>query len=229
MSSSGTYSWSISNGVSVLAAFERIQVRLPEIRQEHLFSARNEINLLLAEWGNKQVNLWKVELISVALVNGTATYDIPARVVMILDAYVSTNEGAVNQNDTYITPISRTDYASYSQKMTAGIPTIYWFDRLISPTLTTYPVINTDGYYLNYYAVSQMEDANLPSGETPDIPYLWTDAFVAGLAYRLARIYKPEIEAVRKADAMESWMVAATQGTENVPVKIAPGIGRYYP
>lgn len=229
MSSSGTYSWSISNGVSVLAAFERIQVRLPEIRQEHLFSARNEINLLLAQWSNLSPNLWTVELISVPLVNGTATYDVPDRVVMILDAYVSTNEGAVNQNDTYITPVSRTDYASYSQKMTAGIPTIYWFDRLISPTLTTYPVINQDSYYLNYYACTQMQDANLPSGETPNIPYRWTDALVAGLAYRLARIYKPEIEAVRKMDAKEAWDLAAAQDTEFVVTKIAPGIGRYYP
>ena len=38
MTSSGTYAFSPSNGEIVLAAFERIQVRVPDIRQEHMAS-----------------------------------------------------------------------------------------------------------------------------------------------------------------------------------------------
>ena len=53
-------------------------------------------------------------------------------------------------------------------------------------------------------------------------------AMVAGLSHRLARIYAPELEAQRKADAKEAWDIAAEQNVENVPVKISPAIGRYF-
>jgi len=228
MTSSGTYDFSLSNGEAVLAAYERIRIRTPSIRQEHMLTARRELNLLLAEFSNKQVNLWKVELISVTLVDGTATYSVPSRVVMMLDAYIRLNDGETGQTDRYITPISRTDYATYAAKLTEGIPTVYWFDRQISPEFTTYPVINDSGYLFNYYACSQVQDAYLTGGQTPDIPYRWTDALVAGLAYRLSRSYAPDLEQIRKADAQEAWNIAAAQDTENVSLRLVPSIGRYY-
>lgn len=228
MTSSGTYNFSLSNGEAVLSAFDRVRIRLPSIRQPHMLTARRELNLLLAEWSNKQVNLWKVELISVTLVDGTATYDVPARVVMMLDAYIRQNDGEDGQTDRYITPISRTDYATYAAKLTPGIPTVFWFDRQISPEFTTYPVINDSGYLFNYYACTQTEDAALTGGQTPDIPYRWIDALVAGLAHRLSRSYAPDLEQVRKQDAQEAWNIAAAQDTENVPMRLSLGIGRYY-
>lgn len=228
MTSSGTYNFSLSNGEAVLAAFERIQIRAPSIRQEHMLTARREINLLFSEWSNNQVNLWQVELISVTLVDGTASYDVPDRVVMILDAYLRQNSGESDQTDRYITPISRTDYASYAAKLTEGIPTVYWFDRTLSPTFTIYPVINDSGYLFNYYAAVQIEDAALTSGQTPDLPYLWLDALVAGLSHRLARIYAPQLEAQRKIDAQAAWTIASNQNVENVPFQVSPNLGDYY-
>jgi hypothetical protein len=73
-----------------------------------------------------------------------------------------------------------------------------------------------------------MQDANLAGGETPDIPYLFLDAFIAGLAHRLSRSYAPDLEDKRKADAKEAWMVMAEQNTENVPLSLAPTIKTYY-
>lgn len=229
MTSSGTYAFSLSNGEAVLAAYERCQIRLPSIRQEHMLTARRELNFLLSEFSNKQVNLWEVTLRSASLSQGTATYSINANTVMLLDVYISLNQGASNQTDRYITPLSRTDYASIANKSSQGFPTSYWFDRTINPTITFWPVPDSGGpYTLNYYCCTQIQDANLPGGETPDIPYRWTDALVSGLAYRLCRVYKPELEAIRKTDAMEAWTVAATQDTENAPVAITPSVSSYY-
>lgn len=229
MTSSGTYSYSLSNGEGVLAAYERVKIRLPSIRQEHMLTARREANLLFVEMSNRQVNLWKVEQLSITLVDGTATYSVPGRVVMILDGYRTLNDGDTDQTDSYMLPISRTDYASYAAKFTSGPPTVYWFDRLISPEVTFYPVPDGNGpYVFNYYACTQMQDVNLGSGETPDIPYRWLDVLVAGLAYRFARIYAPELETIRKQDYADAWGIAGTQDTENVPVVIAPSIGAYY-
>ncbi len=229
MTSSGTYDYSLSNANAVIAAFERVRVRAPELRQEHMATARREMNLLFAEWSNKQVNLWKVEKISVTMVSGTAQYSVPSRVVMILDAYIRTNPDTVYETDLYITPISRTEYASLANKITPGRPTVYWFNRLISPVINMWPVPDSSGpYQLDYYACVQMQDAGLPGGQTPDIPYLWYDALVAGLSHRLSRVYAPDLEDKRKIDAKEAWDIAAEQNVENVPVFIAPSLSGYY-
>ncbi len=229
MTSSGTFAFSPSNGELVLAAFERIQVRAPEIRQEHMFSARRELNFLFAAWSNKQPNLWEVLRTQTVLTAGTATYTISPQTVMILDASIVLNIGTPSESRRYITPISRTEYISYANQQTPGPPTVYWFDRLISPTITFYPVPDNAGpYTFDYFTCTQLQDANIAGGETPNTPYRWLDALVAGLAHRLARIYAPPLEQIRKADADDAWAVAATQDTENVPFMLAPGLSAYY-
>ena len=229
MSSSGTYNFSLTTGESVITAFRRVQVFAPSFRQDHMVAAREEMNLLFVEWSNKQVNLFKVTLTSVPLVSGTAVYSVPANVIMVLDAYITRNAGTTQASDIYITPLSRTEYASISNKQVPGMPTQFWLDRLISPTITMFSVPDANGpYVLNYYSCIQMQDLNLAGGETPDIPYRWLDAFVAGLAHRLSRGYAPKLEALREKDAKEAWSVAATQDTENVGLSIAPSIRRYF-
>lgn len=229
MTSSGLYNFSLSNGEATLAALERVQIRHPEIRQEHMLTARREINLLLSEWSNRQVNLWEVVPLTVSLVQGTATYSIPSKVVMILDAYRSLNNGTPQQIDAFMYPISRSIYATIANKFDQGPPTTFWFDRLINPTVTMWPVPDGGGpYTFACYAVTQMQDAGIPGGETPDIPYRWLDALVAGMAYRMARVYRTDMEAQRKADYMDAWGIAASQDTENVPFTITPAISTYY-
>ena len=230
MTSSGTYSFSLSYGEAVLAAFARTRNRLPELRQEHFVNARRELNLLLSAWSNKQVNLWKVDLISQALTQGTATYNVDPSVVMILDAYRTVNNGTAQQVDNYMSPISRTTYATYANKFTQGPPTTYWFDRLISPTVTLWPVPDGAGpYTMNYYAVRQVQDASIASGETPDVPYRWLDALVADLAYRLGLIYaEATMLPLLKGQAALAWADAAEQDTESVNMKINAQLGTYY-
>lgn len=231
MSSSGTYTFAntASNGSIVLAAFERCQIRAPSLRQEHMLSAQREFNYLLSTLSNLQPNLWTVTLVSETLTESDPTYDVDAKVVMILDAYISLNYGESDQTDRYISPMSRTDYAAMAQKQTEGPPTSYWFDRTIEPTITLWPVPDGNGpYTLNYYACTQMQDANLAGSETPDVPYRWIDALVAGLAHRMSRIYAPSVEAMRKADAKEAWDIAATQDTEAVNISIGPSLQAYY-
>lgn len=190
------------------------------------------MNYLFSEWSNKQVNLFKVPSTptAVSMVNGVASYSIPNNVVMVLDAYISLNFGTPNQTDLYITPVSRTEYASYANKQTPGRPTSFWLSRTPPAQLIyMWPVPDANGpYTLNYYACLQMQDANLAGGETPDIPYRWLDAFVAGLSHRFARIYKPELEDKREKDAIKAWTTAAEQDVENVALSVAPTLRTYY-
>jgi hypothetical protein len=188
------------------------------------------MNMMLSMWANRGVNLWKVDLVTVPLVEGHATYTVQPRTIMVLDAYVSTEDGGGNMTDRIISPISRSEWATYPNKTMQGFPTVFWFDRLIDPTITIWPVPDGSGspVSLSYYRVTQIEDASLPGGETLDIPYRWLDAFASGLGYYLARLWAPERKADMKVDAEEAYLIAAAQDVENTQFYISPMIGGYF-
>lgn len=228
MTSSGTYTFDPAVSDVVLNAYGRIQIRNPAITAQHLQDAAMEGQLMLVEWSNKQPLLWKSELISHAATQGTATYTLPIRVVMILLAYVSTGSGT-SQVDRVLGPLSTTEYAAIPNKNNQAPPTAFWFDRQITPQIVLWQVPDGGGPYTLYMrCVSRVQDVAITGGQTLDAPYRFLDAFAAGLAHRLARIHKPELEDKRKMDAMEAWQIAATQDVENVQMSISPLLGSYY-
>ena len=102
--------------------------------------------------------------------------------------------------------------------LSAYAATLAWSERSISPTVTFWPVPDSNGpYTFDYFSVTQIQDANLAGGETPDLPYRWLDALVAGLSHRLARIYAPALEDKRKVDALRSLDWAAFAYCYNGP------------
>lgn len=227
MATSGTYTFNPSVGDLALNAFARIQVHPTALTQEHMVNLRMEANFLQAEWSNKGVSLWTVDLVSQALTASDPTYDVDDSTIMILDAYISYGSPAT---DRFITPLSRTDYASIAVKTQEGFPTTYWFDRTLSPTITLWQVPDDNGpYTLKYYRYRQIQDTGYSTtAQDVEVPYLFLDAWVACLAHRMARIYAPALEPIRKADAVEAWKIAANQNVENVPLYISPMIGQYY-
>jgi hypothetical protein len=231
---SGTYNFNPSVGNLIISAFSRIQVRRTEITQTHLQDAVVELNLLQQEVNNTGPNLWTVDLQSIPLVQGIAVYSVPSDTIQVLDIYITYGSPST---DRLMFALSRTEYASLSNKQSQGFPSQYWFDRLISPTLTFYLVPDGNGpYTANYYRFRQIQDSMIGGGNQMDSPQRFLDAFVAGLAYRLCRIYPPnlpgvtpiEFEALRKKDWDDAWMKAAKQDTEDVPQYIIPGISSYF-
>ena len=65
MATSGTYTFNPSLGEIVLYAYNLCEVRNTAIAQEHMEAARMSTNLLLANWANRGVNLWAVDLVTV--------------------------------------------------------------------------------------------------------------------------------------------------------------------
>ena len=229
MTTSGTYSFNPSLGEIVLYSYNVAGLRNTSLTQEHMESARRATNMMLSSWSNQGVNLWKVELITTNLVQGQTTYPVDQNIVMVLDAYVETVNSSSQPIDRIILPVSRTEYASYPNKQQQGYTTVYWFDRLISPTITLWPVPDgTSAQYLKYYAVTQVQDADFASGQTVDIPYRWLEAFADGLAYRLSKIWKPEIAVALKAVADDSYRIASQQDIEQAQQYISPQIAGYY-
>ncbi len=229
MTSSGTYAFNPSLGELVLYAFNLIGVRNTSLTEEHMIGARMAANLLLADWSNETPNLWKVDQVVVPLVAGQATYAVDVKTVMILDAYMTIDDGVSPAIDRIILPISRSEYATYPNKTQQGFTTVFWFDRLISPTVTLWPVPDgSSAQYLKYYRVTQMEDADFTSGQTVDIPYRWLKAFSDGMAVELGRSWAPATVAGNKSFADASYQRAYTQDTENTPFYVSPMLSGYY-
>lgn len=226
MASTGTYAFGPSTADLTLNAFARIQIRRPELTTQHLTDAAMEANLLQVEYSNKQPNLWRSELYTQVLTASDGNYVLPARMIAIIAAYISTDNGDSTTTDRIIGPMSAYEYAAISTKSTEGPPTSFWMNRQIAPEINLWPVPDdAETYTLKLRILSQIQDAALPSGSTPDTPYRFFDAFTASLSHRLARIYKPELEMARKADAKEAWGIAANQDTEAVPLYIVPNLG----
>lgn len=230
MATSGTYTFNPSLGDVVLNAYALAQVKRTALVAQHMADARMQSNLLLSEWSNRQVNLWTVEEIEIPLLEGTATYDIDSKVIMVLDGFIRIEGDADNAvQDRVVMPISRTDYSSYPNKELEGFPTVFWFNRLIDPTITLWTVPDQDDYYtLHLYVCRQVQDAEMTNGLNLEIPYRWLDAFTTGLAWRLSLIHNPDISDRLEKLMNRAWEIASGQDVENVPLNIMPMTSNYY-
>ena len=238
MATSDTYNFNPGLGEIVIYSYNLIGIRGTALLQEHMEAARMASNMLLSRFSNQGVNLWAVDLVTTALTTGVATYPVDGNTVMILDAYVQNDDSGANI-DRIILSVSRTEYASYPNKEQQGYPTVYWFDRLISPSrstgsagpsVTLWPVPNTDNgpQSLKYYRVRQIQDSALSNGQTVEIPYLWLEAFAYGLALRLAQIWNPAAVAMIKPMADEAYQIAASQNIEQAATYISPMVSGYF-
>lgn len=115
MTSSNTTSFNPSNADLTLTAFRRVGVRSSAITNEHMVSARMAINLVQAAWSNMGVNLWRVDLQTVPLVQSVATYGVPSDTVMVLDAYIRIFAlgSPVNESPAFTTTTSSSSVTVY--------------------------------------------------------------------------------------------------------------------
>lgn len=227
LNTSGTYNFAPSMGETVLFAYGACGVRRPALTQAHFEDARLATNMLLGRWSSVGVNLWQVDLQTVPLVQGQPTYQVPSNTVVLLDAYYSIISGST-QTDRTMLPVSRTEYASYPNKQQQGAPTVFWFDRLLSPTVTLWPVPNGSQSSFSYYRLRQTQDANFQNAQNVEIPWYFLEAYALGLAYRLALIYAPDRVPALKPLADEAWGIASTQNVETANVYISPVVSGYW-
>ena len=112
MATSGTTAFNPSIDEIIEEAYERTNVRGTRTGYQ-LRSARRSLNILLSEWGNRGINLWKVKLGSVPLVEGQAEYNYtadttnyPTDISDILEIYVRNNSTTTAPVDTALSKIS---------------------------------------------------------------------------------------------------------------------------
>jgi hypothetical protein len=227
INTSNTYSFAPSMGETVLYSYGLCGIRNTALTQQHFETARMATNMVLGRWSSDGVNLWQVDLQTIQLNQGQATYSVPSNTIVILDAYYTINTGTT-EIDRIMMPISRTEYASYSDKQQQGAPTVFWMDRLLAPTVTLYRTPNGQQAFMKYYRLRQTQDANLANGQNIEIPYYFLDAFAFALAYRLALSWAPTQAPMLKPLADEAWAIASKQNVESAAFYISPMVQGYY-
>lgn len=223
----GTFDFSPSMGESVLYSYGLAGVRRTALTQQHFADARMATNTMLLMWSARGVNLWQVDLQEICLIEGVSEYEVPSNTIVMLDAYITLNNGA-GAIDRLILPISRTEYASYANKQSQGFPTTFWFDRLLQPKVTLWPVPDGQQSVFKYYRLRQNQDASMKDGSSIEIPAYFWEAFCLGLAWRLALIWTPDRAPMLKPLADEAYGFAVDQNVETAQFYVTPQVGGYY-
>lgn len=224
---SRTYNFAPSVADVVVTAYGRCGIRRSALTPEHLHDAAMEANLLQSEWSNNQVNLWTVDLQSIQLVPGKATYDVDPTTIMILGTYIHFPADPPGR-DRIITSVDRDTYAAFPDKTTPGNPTQYWFDQQILPRITMWqPPDDSETRVLKFYRARQIQDAVLPDGIEPEVPYRFLDAYVGGLSWRLAVHYVPSLAGALKQLAQQSFDTAKNRDVEKSALRIVPALSIY--
>jgi hypothetical protein len=226
LTTTGTYAFSPALADLIIAAYGRCQVRRTALTSDHLADAAIAANLLQVKWAAHQVNLWTVDLQTIVLSPNVATYNVDPATVMIMAAYIGTGFGP--ETDRIIISIDRDTYASFPDKQTPGPPTVYWFNKQIQPTITLWqPPDSAQQYTLNFYRARQIQDVTIGSGTNAEVPYRFLEAYVSGLAVKLAEIYEPAALPRLKMEAQEAWNEASNRDVENAPLRIVPALWTY--
>lgn len=240
--SSGVYTWAPSNYALVMESFDRCLMPPPMVERHHLISARYSLNAELSDWANQGFPLWKIISGTINLVPAVGTYAIDQSIETLTEVYYSqiNGDGAGQNNDRIMVPLTRTQYAMIPNKQTQGTPTQYWLQMLATPQVTLWqvPQVGAPNYVVSWYGLQRMQDANLGSGETPDIVYRAYEALTAKMAMRLwtkfgfkasggnAQLYTMH-RGILKEEAENAWNNFQTRDQEIGPLKIQPGVGVY--
>lgn len=240
MASSGLYNFALPNVSIITEAFDRIQVDPETITPRQMVSARISLNLELVEWSNTAFNFWKLTGGTIPLVAGQATYTLPANLSTLTELWYSQVNAlgtGVNQ-DRWLTPMTRSEYAQITNKLQPGLPTRYWLQMLVPQQFTVWEVPQAGqvapNVVLNWYGLQQIQDANTTGAETPDIAYRAYSALTAKLTLRLCEKFGPKSPQARQQMMLEKKTIAdaaydnmARRDQEPGDIIIRPNVGVY--
>ena len=223
MATSGTTAFDLQIDDIIEEAYERCGMRTNS--GNDIRSARRSLNLLFAEWGNRGIHLWKVQLNEQALTAGTATYNTPTDVNDVLEAYISTTAAAGDNsstNDISLTKIDRSAYAALPNKLATGQPSQYYVNRQTVPTISLYLAPDATTYTtLKYYTINRIEDAGAFTN-TADVAYRFLPCMCAGLAYYLSQKKAPDRIQVLKHIYEDELLRALNEDGSRTSVYISP-------
>lgn len=228
MATSGTTDFNLNIDDVIEESFERIG---KQVRTGYdLKSARRSLNLLLSEWGNRGVHLWKVTNHTQNLVASTTTYTAPADCSDVLEAYYRNNSTPTAPVDQSLSKIDRSAYAAIPNKLSQGVPSQYYVDRQNTPVVYLYQTPDSahsgSSYQLEYYYIKRIQDVGAYTN-TADIYYTFLPCMVSGLAYYLSMKINHQLTGNLKMIYDDEMTRALNENGQRTSLFISPK--SYYP
>jgi len=228
MALSGSKDFELDVADYVEEAFERCGL---ELRTGYdLKSANRSLNLMLAEWANRGLNQWTVKEKTVAMVQGTSTYNIDSTnataPIDVLDVYIRETQGS-ETTDLPMTRLSRAEYSHITTKSSTGKPNQFLIDKQTTPTLTVWPVPDKTSSYTVYMNVlTRMDDADA-GANTMDMPFRFYPCLAAGLAYYISLKRAPDRTSMLKSLYEEEFQRALSTDEDRASFMVSPSLRSY--
>jgi len=228
MAVSGSKDFELDVADYIEEAFERCGL---ELRTAYdLRTARRSLNLLLAEWANRGLNQWTIQEKTIAMVEGTTTYNVDSSVstaaIDVLDAFVRQTVNSEN-SDIQMTRLSRSEYSAVPNKSTQGQPLQFFLDKQISPTISVYPTPDeTSKYTIHLNVLTRMDDVDAATN-TLQMPFRFYPCLAAGLAYYISIKKNPERTGLLKQIYEEEFQRALDADEDRASFRITPDISNY--
>jgi hypothetical protein len=126
-----------------------------------------------------------------------------------------------NVLDTTISSISRDEYLKFPQKNIKGRPSIYYFDKSITPSISLWPSPASPYNAISYSYKKMMQDVGLYTN-TIEIPSRFYPALTAALSYKLAIKFNSQVADILSVEYQNSFNLATIEDTEDVNITIRP-------
>jgi len=181
-------------------------------------TARRSLNLMFADWANRGINLWTVQLGTQALTAGTTEYTLTSDVVDLLEVVVRRDN-----TDFQVQRISRSDYQNLPNKTTSGRPSSIYVDKQISPKINLWPAPENSTDVLRYYFIQRIQDADAAINNM-DAPFRFLPCMAAGLAYYLSVKKAPDRVQLLKSLYEEEFQRASDMDQDRVPTRLTPSL-----
>jgi len=174
--------------------------------------------------------MWTIEEGYINLIQGQATYDLPADTIDLLEHVIRTGQGSVStQSDLTITRISVSTYATIPNKLQQARPIQVWVERLRdNPRITVWPIpdqgtVSSPYYVFKYWRLRRIDDAGT-GVNTADVNFRFLPALTAGLAYHIALKIPEAADRIPMLKQVydESFDLAAGEDREKAAIRFVP-------
>jgi hypothetical protein len=221
MATSGTWTFNPTIADAIDEAWERCGKDPEDMTARHARSAIRSLGYMLTAWSNLKILQWTVDLQEQVTSVGMTQFTPPPGTIDLLDVTLF-RDG----HETPMSVMSRMDYHHLPSKDQQGRPDQFFVERQITPTVFIWPAGENATDVIRYYRIRQIEDVGRLSS-TADIPARFQDAFVAGLAARMAVKFAPDRKAALEGDAITALSLAMMEDRERADMRFRVRMGVY--
>jgi hypothetical protein len=216
MAVSGSTDFNLDAAEVIQEAYERCG--LQDTSGKDLRTAVRSMNLLMAEWANRGLNLWTVTLGTQSTTASDKDYALNANIVDVLEVSVRD----ADDTDVTLSRISRADYEMLPSKDSEGKPSQFYFERTTTPTLYVYPTPDLSTYTIRYYYLKRLDDIDVPTDD-PNVPFRFLPCLTAGMAYYIAMKKAPQMMPNLKQVYEEEFKRAMDEDRDRASFSAVPG------